>query len=791
MSKIDCFHCGAECYLRHIEFDNKLFCCNGCKTVYQILNQNELSCYYDFEIAPGKIPEEINGKYDYLDNPKIIENLYDYLDNEISIITFFIPHIHCSSCIWVLENLDKLNENIISSIVNFPKKEVRITFNHPDVSLRKVVELLSSIGYEPQISLEDATITKNKVNRSLIYKIGVAGFAFGNIMLLSFPEYFQSNEFWLERFKPLFRALIFLMSIPVVFYSANEYFVSAYKGLKHKILNIDVPIALGISVLFIRSTIDIFFDLGQGFFDSLAGFVFFLLLGKIFQQKTYNFLSFERDYKSYFPIAVTKIEKDQKEAMISIYDIKKGDRLLIRNEELIPVDGILITENTNVDYSFVTGESLPVAKKSGDKLFAGGKQVSGAIEMEVLQTVSQSYLTQLWSNDIFAKKQNNTIKSITDSISKKFTITVLLIAFIAGLFWYFRDATMIANVVTAVLIVACPCALALAAPFALGNMLRIFGYHKLYLKNANVIEDLAKIETIIFDKTGTITTNKTQISYEGTPISKGEKDLIQSVLRASNHPLSRMLYKYLGVSTKKKVLNFKEVFGKGLQAMVEKKEIKIGSEKFVNGSITNNFQTAIFVKINGFVKGKYIFENNYRNGIQNVFKKLNKDYNLVVLSGDNEGEKEYLERILPKNTSLIFDKKPEDKLRYIEQQQGHGKKILMIGDGLNDAGALAQSNVGIAVSENTNVFSPACDGILEANKISKLPDFIKLSKGTLKIIRISFMISFLYNIIGMLFAVTGRLSPIVAAILMPISSITIVLFVTMATNYIARKNKID
>ena len=405
MPKIDCFHCGAECDSKSISFDDKPFCCNGCKTVYEILNANELSCYYDFEQSPGKIPEEIKGKYNYLDNIKIVENLYDFIDEEISVITFYIPHIHCSSCIWVLENLDKLNKAIVSGIVNFPKKEIRITFNNTNVSLRQVVELLSSIGYDPYISLEDTSTTKHKKNRSLIYKLGVAGFAFGNIMLLSFPEYFQANEFWLERYKPLFRNLIFLMSFPVVFYSANEYFISAYKGLKHNILNIDVPIALGISVLFIRSAVEIIFDLGQGYFDSLAGFVFFLLLGKIFQQQTYSYMSFERDYKSYFPIAVTKIDKNHSETSISIYDIDEGDRLLIRNEELIPVDGILINGNAQIDYSFVTGESLPVSKTSGDKLFAGGKQLSGAIEMEVLQTVSQSYLTQLWSNDVFARSK--------------------------------------------------------------------------------------------------------------------------------------------------------------------------------------------------------------------------------------------------------------------------------------------------------------------------------------------------------------------------------------------------
>jgi len=787
MPKTDCFHCGAECDSKPITFDDKPFCCNGCKTVYEILNENDLSCYYDFEQSPGAIPEEIKSKYAYLDNEQIIKNLYDFIDGEVSVITFYIPHIHCSSCIWVLENLDRLNSAIVSGIVNFPKKEIRITFNNANISLRQVVELLSSIGYEPYISLEDTSISKRKIDRSLIYKLAVAGFAFGNIMLLSFPEYFQANEFWLERYKPLFRILIFIMVIPVVFYSASEYFISAYKGLRHKILNIDVPIAIGISVLFLRSAVEIIFNLGQGYFDSLAGFVFFLLLGKIFQQQTYSFLSFERDYKSYFPIAVTKINRDQSENNISIYDIKEGDRLLIRNEELIPVDGILINGSAQVDYSFVTGESLPVSKKSGDKLFAGGKQLSGAIEMEVLQTVSQSYLTQLWSNDIFAKKGDKTIKTLTDSISKRFTIIVLLIAFIAGIYWYFEDATMIANVVTAVLIVACPCALALSAPFALGNMLRIFGKRKFYLKNATVIESLSKINTIIFDKTGTITTNKTNISYEGIPLTNNEKQYIRNVLRESNHPLSRMLYEYLEKSDKIEVTDFKETFGKGIYGKIERFKIMLGSESFVKGSSSNNLQTSIFIKINDEIKGKYIFENAYRNKMASIFNELATTYKVGVLSGDNEGEKEHLRNILPKETTLVFNQKPEDKLEYIDRQQKKGEAVLMMGDGLNDAGALAQSDVGIAVSENTNVFSPACDGIIDATNFNMLPKFIELSKETIRVIKISFVLSFLYNIIGMLFAVTGNLSPIVAAILMPISSISIVVFVTIATNFISNR----
>ena len=793
MNEQGCFHCGLTIDKNEeINFDEKKFCCNGCKTVYEIFSLNDLTCYYDFEKSPGATPQDIQGKYDFLDNEAILSKVLEFQEGNTAIASLNIPHIHCSSCIWILENLNRLQLGISISQVNFPEKRVRITYNLEIVSLKTIVYLLSSIGYEPYISLENYETGKSNIDRTLTYKLGVAFFCFGNIMLLSFPEYFEIKEFWLDNYKPFFRALIFILSLPSFLYSASGYYVSAYKSIKAKMLNIDIPIALGIIVMFIRSTFDMIMDYGPGFFDSLTGLVFFMLLGKMFQIKTYSFLSFERDFKSYFPIAVTRINQDTSEESVPIYDILKGNRLLIRNQELIPVDGILISEKAEIDYSFVTGEEVPITKKSGDKIFAGGKQIGKIIEMEVLHSVSQSYLTQLWSNEIFQKNVDQKHKTITDVISRYFTPILLLIAFAGFGYWIFIDANIAFNVFTAVLIVACPCALALTAPFTFGNILRILGKRKFYLKNALVIEQLAKVDTIVFDKTGTITTNKkANITYEGDLISEENNVLIKNVLRASNHPLSRMLYDFLPETKKIKTDDFQEITGKGIQAIIQNKQIQIGSAEFVRNSVSDTSEiekTSLHIKIDNVYYGRFVFKNQYREGLQELFLELSKTYQIKVLSGDNDGERENLEAILPKNTELIFNQKPEQKLDFIKKLQEKGQNVMMVGDGLNDAGALAQSNVGISISENVNVFSPACDAILDAGEFSRLDYFLKLSHKSISIIKMSFTLSLLYNVVGLSFAVTGNLLPLVAAIIMPLSTITIVSFVTFMSNYFSNSN---
>ena len=789
MAEPTCFHCGDPCGSDSVHYNNKSFCCNGCKTVFQIFKDHNLDYYYELEAGAGQSPNLDDDKYDYLDDPNIAEKLLDFQDGIHHVVNLSIPQIHCSSCIWVLENLHKLHPGVLSSQVDFPKRQARIHFDSQKLSLKALIQILSAIGYEPAITLEQYHGKPAKNDRTLIYQLGVAGFAFGNIMFLSFPEYFETGEFWIEQYKGLFRWIMFSFSLPVVFYSGSGYLKTAYKGLKTGLLNIDVPIALGILVLFIRSTLEIAMDWGSGFFDSLSGLVFFLLLGKYFQRRTYSYLSFERDYTSYFPIAVTRLLSDGSEESVPVYEVQQGNHLLIRNNALIPTDSVLVAGNAEIDYSFVTGEARPVQKKVGDKIYAGGKQLQGIIEVEVLKPVSQSYLTELWSDAAFSKSPKTSFQNLTDRIGKRFTVAVLSIAILSGGIWMFIDPIKAINVFTAVLIIACPCALALAAPFTLGNLLRIMGRRGFYVKDTHSLERIAHLDTLIFDKTGTLsTTQKSDIQYTGTALTADEEAVLKNLLRASGHPLSQILYRQLASYNIVPLQSFEEHLGLGIEGLADGYRMRVGSRDFVNPKGQENQSgTQVHIAANDIYKGCYTIRNQYRKGISPLLDALTKQYELAVLSGDNAGEQETLQELLPSLTPLYFDQKPREKLLFVKNLQQKGRQVGMVGDGLNDAGALAQSDVGFAVSENSNLFTPACDAILDSRNFEFLDRFLKLAQSGIRIIHLSFGLSLLYNLVGLYFAVSGQLEPVIAAILMPLSSISVVVFTTAATNMLGRK----
>ncbi len=787
-----CYHCGEDCDDQTIRSEEKIFCCEGCKMVYGILSENNLCQYYDIEKNPG-INQKIKvreGKFAFLDDAEVQKKLIHFEQHNQRHVTFYLPQVHCSSCIWLLEHLPKFDKGIISSQVNFLRKEVTVAFDISGSSLRKIAELLAAIGYEPHISLNDISgRSVKKYDKSRLYKIGIAGFCFGNIMLLSFPEYFASADLENTVLKKLFSYLNLALALPVFFYCAAEFFISAWKGLRQRFLNIDAPIALAVLITFGRSVYEITTGTGAGYFDSMSGIVFFMHIGRFLQNKSYQSLAFERDYTSYFPLGVTKLSENKEEINLPVSRLRVGDRIKIHSNEIVPADGILFMGKASIDYSFVTGESVPVDKSIGEIIYAGGKQTGGAIELEVVKEVSQSYLTQLWNNDTFTQKTAEKKVSFVHRVSRYFTYVLFSIAAITAVFWNLNDPAKVWPADTAILIVACPCALLLSATFTNGNMLSVLQGHGFYVKNSSVLESLSDADTIVFDKTGTISQqHAAEVLYEGEEPSTFQKQLIRSVALQSNHPLSRAIASALPVLAILKVKEFYEAGGSGISAVILGDTIRLGSAGFVNAPQYHGGEgSRVFVSINGQILGCFIVCVKYREHLRDVITGLRQKYQLAVISGDNDVEEPFLKEVFGNETLMRFHQSPQQKLEFIKELQSAGRKVIMIGDGLNDAGALQQSNAGIAISDDINNFSPGCDVIMHGRSFTGLRQLLVFCSKEKMIISGSFVLSILYNLIGLSFAVQGALSPLIAAILMPASSVSIMLFTTLSSTFYGKK----
>ncbi len=797
-----CFHCGTPCRGAAFERGEKSFCCQGCLTVFELLSENGLSGFYQLsETAGVRITAAAAGdQFRYLDEPNVREQLVDFADARTTRVTLRLPSIHCIACVWLLENLFRLKPGIGQTQVNFPRKEVCIAFETGKVKLSEIAALLTSLGYEPELKFSDLENRPTiRVPRRLWMQLGLAGFAFGNAMLFSIATYLGLDVFSGPAFQKLVGFISLVLAVPVVTYSAAEYYRSAWISLRQKLLNIDVPIAAGIVAIFVQSAFEVLTGRGEGYFDSLCGLIFFLLCGKLFQQKTYDRLAFDRDYKSFFPLSVTR-KQGKVEQSVSLAQLAVGDHLLLRNGELIPADAKLVAGPAVIDYSFVTGESEPVEKKADDYLYAGGRQIGGAIEVEMVKDVSQSYLTSLWNQDAFRKDKTASLNALTNTYSQRFTKIVIAIALGAAVFWAFVDPAKSLKSFTSVLIVACPCALALAAPFALGTAQRVLSRRNVFLKNPYVLESLANVNAVVFDKTGTLTAaGAGSVTWTGKPLSEAEESWLYSMTRHSTHPLPVRIGDAIARNHfPEPVRSFLETAGCGMEGAVAGNEIWMGSAAWLE---SRNVRPAIakaptqgstvHVAINGKYRGCYVLESALRPDADGLITKLAENYELALLSGDHERERTRFTGLFGESSHLHFNQSPLNKLGFIRDLQREGKTVMMVGDGLNDAGALKQSDVGVAVVENVNAFSPASDVILAAGMVPRIGDVLRYSKQSVRTVRAAFVISSLYNVVGVAIAASGNLSPIVCAILMPLSSVTVVAFACGATTWMGRKLNVE
>jgi len=796
-----CFHCGEPCPDSSFALGEKIFCCLGCQTVFSLLRENGLEQFYQLQSTPGIRMRNTAAvaKWAFLNDSVIAQQLLDYADETRAKVTLSLPAIHCVACVWLLENLFQLHPGVGKVEVNFSRREAAVMFAPDKIKFSELAALLASIGYEPQFTLFETEKKKPAaISKKSWLQLGIAAFGFGNIMLMALPLYLgldSANGPW---FKTLAGWLGLAMTLPVVTYSASDFWRAAWWSARQRVLTMEVPIALGLAAIYATSIFEVLSHRGLGYCDSLCGLIFFLLLGRLFQKKTYDRLAFDRDYKEFFPLSVLR-KTPAGEESVAISRLQVGDQIILRNGELLPADAKLVGGAAFMDYSFVTGESEPVSCEIGQHLYAGGRQSGDAIVVETVKSVAQSYLASLWNNEAFRKNRDNDLDSLTNRYSRRFTKIVIIVAVAAAVFWFSRDAAKSLKVFTSVLIVACPCALALAAPLTHGTAQRILARLKIFLKNALVIERMAEVDTIVLDKTGTLTTADAGgvefISVANAISNLGDEALwISSLARHSTHPNSVRVARALGGDALP-VAGFRETPGCGVEGHVAGRKILLGSQAWVGAAVRIDSRTAIsangstvFVAIDGKLLGSFALKNTLRPEVEKLIGQLGGKFELALLSGDNEREAARFKNIFGEYSVLKFNQSPADKLNFVRELQERGCKVMMVGDGLNDAGALKQADVGVAVVEQAGVFSPASDVILDAAELPQLARVLEFSRRAARVVRAGFVISALYNVAGVSIAAAGLLAPVVCAILMPISTATVVVFSCCAAAWAARRS---
>ena len=797
-----CFHCGEPSAANAFVLAGKSFCCFGCQTVFSLLRENGLEQFYELNAAPGTRirAATVAAKWAFLDDPVLAEKLFDYADVTRAQVTLHLPEIHCVACVWLLENLFKLHPGIGHAQVNFSRREAAITFARDKIKFSELAALLASIGYEPELTFGETEKTKPPLWRKKAWlQIGVAGFAFGNIMLMSLPFYFGLDSLNGPWFKAMAGWLSLAFALPVVIYSAADFWRATWLSCRQRTLTLEVPIVIGLAAIYLASAFEVFSHRGPGYCDSLCGLIFFLLCGRLFQKKTYDRLTFDRDYKGFFPLSVVR-KNAGGENSVGISQLQIGDHLILRNGELLPADATLVGGDAFMDYSFVTGEAEPVACENGRHLFAGGRQVGGAIEVEMTKPVAQSYLATLWNNEAFRKKREHNLDSLTNRYSRRFTKMVVGIAVAAAVFWIFKDSAKALKAFTSVLIVACPCALALAAPLTHGTAQRLLARRKIFLKNALVVERMAGVDTIVLDKTGTLTCADARgVEFQSAEngmriveLSAAEMSWIGSLARYSTHPNSIRISQSLATAILP-VNDFKETPGSGIEGEIAGRKILLGARAWLEqrgvsaGEAGPKTGATTFVAVDGIFRGAFVFENPLRPELAQLIAQLGHQFELVLLSGDNEREAAWFQKLFGANAILKFNQSPADKLNFVRGLQSRGRKVMMVGDGLNDAGALKQADVGVAVVEQIGIFSPASDVILDAAELPRLARVLTFSRQAARVVRAGFFISALYNFCGVSIAAAALLSPIVCAVLMPLSSATVVAFCCLTTAWFGRR----
>ena len=801
MIKIECNHC-------HLSFDEKImikendlnFCCGGCQSVYHILKSENLDSFYEkLGNKTIKAPLQVsNDDLSKFDSENFLNSYTTITKDGFVQIDLILEGIHCAACVWLNEKVLYDTKGVIEANINFTTNKARVVFNSDILKLSDIIKKIRSIGYNAYAydsSIADKEASKAK--QDYFVRIMVAVVCTMNIMMLSVAKYTGFFTGMSIEVKNMIHLAEFILATPVLFFSGFVFYKGAYFGLKNRIVNMDLLVSSGATMTYVYSLFVLFGAKGESYFDSVAMIITFVLVGKylevIGKKSAIDTLD---KIKSTLPLEAIVV-KDGKKETKALNLVEVGDFIELKIGEKVPVDGKIISGNASFDESSLTGESIPVYKKTGDNIFSGTVILDSTILFEVVKDFKNSTFSSIVTLLEDSLNSKPKIQTLANKISRRFSLIILSIAFITFLVWYYFGLDLgfyfegvnqfERSFITAisVVVIACPCALALATPMASLVGISELAKKSLLFKEAKFIETIANATTVVFDKTGTLTKGELEVSFVEF-FNKDERsiNLLYSLLDSSNHPVSLAVKKYIKENFEVSNLileDVKNIEAKGLSARYENIEILGGNEALlkefdvkINIHLNSKFTQYLFC-IDKKIVANFELKDELKDDAKELIEYL-KEQNIesIMLTGDNN----FVASSIAKELEISNYKAnltPKDKADFIKDLKNSGKTVVMVGDGVNDSVALASSDVAIAMGNSADISMMVSDVVMLNSKLKSLKDAFIISKKTYKHIKQNLAFSLIYNTITIPIAAAGFIIPLFAALSMSLSSLVVVL----------------
>ena len=801
MIKIECNHC-------HLSFDEKImikendlnFCCGGCQSVYHILKSENLDSFYEkLGNKTIKAPLQVsNDDLSKFDSENFLNSYTTITKDGFVQIDLILEGIHCAACVWLNEKVLYDTKGVIEANINFTTNKARVVFNSDILKLSDIIKKIRSIGYNAYAydsSIADKEASKAK--QDYFVRMMVAVVCTMNIMMLSVAKYTGFFTGMSIEVKNMIHLAEFILATPVLFFSGFVFYKGAYFGLKNRIVNMDLLVSSGATMTYVYSLFVLFGAKGESYFDSVAMIITFVLVGKylevIGKKSAIDTLD---KIKSTLPLEAIVV-KDGKKETKALNLVQVGDFIELKIGEKVPVDGKIISGNASFDESSLTGESIPVYKKTGDNIFSGTVILDSTILFEVVKDFKNSTFSSIVTLLEDSLNSKPKIQTLANKISRRFSLIILSIAFITFLVWYYFGLDLgfyfegvnqfERSFITAisVVVIACPCALALATPMASLVGISELAKKSLLFKEAKFIETIANATTVVFDKTGTLTKGELEVSFVEF-FNKDERsiNLLYSLLDSSNHPVSIAVKRYIKENFEVSNLileDVKNIEAKGLSARYENIEILGGNEALlkefdvkINIHLNSKFTQYLFC-IDKKIVANFELKDELKDDAKELIEYL-KEQNIesIMLTGDNN----FVASSIAKELEISNYKAnltPKDKADFIKDLKNSGKTVVMVGDGVNDSVALASSDVAIAMGNSADVSMMVSDVVMLNSKLKSLKDAFIISKKTYKHIKQNLAFSLIYNTITIPIAAAGFIIPLFAALSMSLSSLVVVL----------------